>query len=97
MWSVGVVMACGRGARSAPRPFVRLRLRAQPTHVLTLPGFALTHFSAALSGLILSPAIHFATSSWSAFVSVNRFAKPTAGEPLVANFELMSFMITVTP
>src|SRR3954468_20855119 len=56
----------------------------------TLPGFALTQVSAALSGFIFLPETSFTTVFWSSDVHVNfRFTK-TAGEPLFANLLLIA-------
>src|SRR5262245_22594884 len=68
-----------------------------PSHAFTCFGCDLTHFSAAFSGSTWSPAIHLATRSWSVFVHVHRFANATAGDPLVANFLLITFSMMVTP
>ena len=61
----------------------------------TLPGFALTHVSAALSGFIFLPAIRLATVFWSFDVHLNLLTTATAGEPLFANLLLITLSRTV--
>src|SRR5712691_733953 len=76
--------------RSAERPSSYL-----PSHLLTFAWFAAIHFCAALSGFMWSPAMYFATSSWSVFVQLNRLSTVKAGEPLFANFALKTLLRTM--
>src|SRR6266540_4894928 len=58
------------------------------SQALTLSGLALTHFSAAASGVSLSFAMYVATWFWSSFVQVKFFTRLYAGLPDWANFVL---------
>src|SRR6476659_10423317 len=99
MWSVGVLIA---GGEPAPRPHrpVRAGRRALahvPSQACTLPGLALTHCSAAFSGSMCLPAIRFATKFWSFADHFQRLITPTAGEPDLANFDVITFSMIVCP
>src|SRR5713226_7059809 len=81
-----------RPARSAPSNGPSSYL---PSHLLTFAWFAAIHFCAALSGFKWSPAMYFATSSWSVLVQLNRLSNAKAGEPLFANFALKTLLRTM--
>src|SRR5437868_2163246 len=61
-----------RSAREG-RPAVR-SVRYFPNHLLTLAWFFEIHFCAAMSGFMWSPAMYFATCSWSVFDHFHRFS-----------------------
>ena len=84
--AAGATPVRDRGRSPLPR---RDRGRYFASQALTLPGFAFTHASAALSGFIFLPAIRFATVFWSFDVHLNFLTPQTAGEPLFANLPLM--------
>ena len=67
------------------------------SQALTLPGFALTHCSAAFSGSMCFPAMRLATRFWSSAVHFQRLITPTAGEPVFANFDVISLPMIVCP
>src|SRR5207302_4315462 len=85
----------GESAPAAVPHGALLPLGYLPSHLLTFPGLAATHFWPALSGSRWSPAIHFATVSWSRFVQLNRLRTGYAGEPLFANFALKTLFRTI--
>src|SRR6266849_11091533 len=71
------------------------RLCYLPSHLLTFAWCAEIHFCAALSGLMWSPAMYFATDSWSVFDQLNRLSTAYAGEPLFENFALNTLLRTM--
>src|SRR5215213_5738192 len=85
----------GRHHRCRPAA-VRGSLNAYCSQESTLSGLSFTQSAPASSGSCLSPAIAFATFSWSSFVSFIFFNMSYAGDPLSANFFENSLLMTVT-
>ncbi len=64
---------------------------------MTFAALALTQVSAALSGSTCFPAIWLATVFWSFALHFQFLITFSAGDPLLANFEPISFSMIVCP